>query len=57
LALQGLDAPGSAAAFDAYLEHREPDALPALRRACKAAQPLCALESKPVHVHELKSFR
>ncbi|MEQ9079245.1 MAG: hypothetical protein RLP09_35630, partial [Sandaracinaceae bacterium] len=35
----------------AYLTHRAPDALDLLRRHCADADPFCASERAPVHVH------
>jgi hypothetical protein len=52
LALESVDA--GAAAFAAYLAHREPDDASDLRLACQRASEWCALETLPVHTHWLR---
>jgi hypothetical protein len=47
----GLDA---AAARDAYLAHRVPDALTSLRFECGRRDPRCASERLPVRIHHLR---
>ncbi|MCB9596398.1 MAG: hypothetical protein H6719_26990 [Sandaracinaceae bacterium] len=53
LALEGLGADAGVAS-DAYLAHRVPDALSALRLRCGQRSAWCALERLPVHVHDLR---
>jgi tetratricopeptide (TPR) repeat protein len=57
LALEGLDHEDAAAAREAYLAHRSPDALSELRFACGRRDPLCASERLPVRVHVMRRAR
>ncbi|MFK7990614.1 MAG: multiheme c-type cytochrome [Sandaracinaceae bacterium] len=54
LALSHLESDAAAAAQEAYLTHRSPDALPTLILECGRQDPRCALERLPVHVHPLR---
>lgn len=51
LALEALGAPTADLARDAYLDHRTPDDLTALRLACARRDPTCASERLPIRVH------
>jgi predicted Zn-dependent protease len=55
IALDGLlqDEPQSSRALDAYLFHREPDSLSDIKLACAARSTQCAIEQRPIHVHQL----
>lgn len=57
LALRRLGATQALNAMHAYLAHRVPDALPALRRRCAERDPDCARERRPVHVHVMQRIR
>ena len=54
LALSRLEREGVDPAREAYVNHRIPDELPALRLRCGQESEECARERLPVHTHELR---
>lgn len=56
LALRSLESGEAERAMNAYLEHRGPDNVGAIRLRCIKASAKCALESMPVHEHRLQTM-